>query len=65
MESNFLFVVFFVVFLSINMNGGGRAGGSSAIGGAGVAGSPEGVALVHDTRCQGDFFVFFLETNRN
>jgi hypothetical protein len=63
MESNFLCVVFFVV-LSIDMNGRGGAGGSPAMGGVGVAGSPEGVAQVHDTRCQGDFFVF-LETNRD
>jgi hypothetical protein len=45
--------------LSTDMNGGGGAGGLPAMGGgAGLAGSPEGVALVHDTRCHGAFFGF-------
>jgi hypothetical protein len=58
MESNFLSVVFFVVFLSIDMNGSGGAGGSPAMGdGAGIVGSPEGVAQVHRT-LPGGFFVF-------
>jgi hypothetical protein len=55
MESNFLFVV----FLSIDMNGGGGAGGSPSMGGgARVVGSPEGVAHVHGTRCEGAFYCF-------
>jgi hypothetical protein len=57
MESNFLSVVFFVVFLSIDMNGSGGAGGSPVMGGgARVAGTPGGVAQVHGTPCQWAFF---------
>jgi hypothetical protein len=50
--------VFLLVFLSIDMNSRGGAGGSPVMGGgAGVAGSSKGVAQVHDTPCQ-DFFCF-------